>query len=77
MALLYEKGELRIGDTFHHQSIIRTKFTGRIVDTVTISENVCGIVPEISGKGWVTSIADVIVEPDDPLPTGYTVSDIW
>ena len=77
MALLHERGELKVGETFYHKSIIGTVFTGRIVDTVTITDNMCGIVPEISGRGWVTSITDVIVEPDDPLPIGYTVSDIW
>lgn len=34
-------------------------------------------VPEVTGCAWVTQICDVFVDPDDPFPYGYTVSDIW
>jgi len=77
MALLYERGELQLGETFTHHSILDTVFTGQLLDTVQVSENVKGVQPVISGRGWVTAVSDIIVEEDDPLPTGYTVSDIW
>ena len=77
MALMYDKGELRLGETFSHQSILNTVFTGHLEDTVEVSDQVTGVIPVICGRGWVTAVADVIVEADDPLPTGYTVADIW
>ena len=77
MALMYDKGELDLGQTFTHQSVLGTVFTGHLVDTVQVSDQVTGVTPVICGRGWVTGVADVIIEADDPLPTGYTVADIW
>ena len=76
MALLYDRGELKLGETFTHTSIIGTVFTGHLVNTVQFSDQT-GVTPVITGRGWITGHADVIIEPDDPLQTGFTVGDIW
>ena len=76
MALLHAKGELRLGETFTHRSIIGTEFTGRLVSTTSVG-SYDAVVPVITGRGWLTAVSDIIVESDDPLPTGYTVGDIW
>jgi proline racemase len=76
LALLHAKGEMRVGETLDHVSIIGTHFLGRIEDTTA-----CGTLPavvnSIAGRGWVTSIAQVGLDPDDPLPEGYTLPDTW
>ena len=76
MTLLHSRGELRLGETFTHTSIIGTEFTGRLVATTRVGDYEA-VVPVITGRGWITAVSDIIVEPDDPLPTGYTVGDIW
>ena len=76
MALLHAKGELRLGETFTHTSIIGTQFRGHLAETTKVG-NYEAVVPVISGRGWLTAVSDIIVESDDPLPTGYTVGDIW
>jgi proline racemase len=35
------------------------------------------VVPTITGRGWITGFANYVVAPDDPFPTGYTLTDIW
>ena len=76
MALLHAKGELRLGETFTHTSIIGTEFKGQLVEITKVGDYEA-VVPVISGRGWLTAVSDIIVESDDPLPTGYTVGDIW
>ena len=76
MTLLHARGELRLGETFTHTSIIGTKFTGHLVSTTTVGDYQA-VIPVITGRGWLTAVSDIIVESDDPLPTGYTVGDIW
>ena len=76
MALLHAKGELKLGETFTHTSIIGTEFRGRLVSTTMVG-NHQAVIPVITGRGWLTAVSDIIVEADDPLPTGYTVGDIW
>ena len=39
----------------------------------------CGdeAVPAIRGGAWITGITQVIVDPTDPFPEGYLLSDTW
>ena len=60
-----------------HRSVLGTEFRGELEDTVAVTEDILGVKPVIRGRGWITGVSDVIVEADDPLPTGFTVSDIW
>jgi proline racemase len=76
MATLHAKGELKVGDTFRHEGILGTVFTGHVVEEVTIGEY-RAIVPTITGQAWITGFAEYVVDPRDPFPDGFTVGDIW
>ncbi|WP_425089662.1 trans-3-hydroxy-L-proline dehydratase [Stappia sp.] len=76
MALMAAKGEMAVGDTFTATSIIGSSFSGRIVAETRIGER-AAIVPEISGRGWITGIHQHMLDPDDPWPEGYRLSDTW
>ncbi len=80
MAVLHARGELRIGDEFRHEGILGTVFTGRLVEETTIGSGDAArpaVVPEITGRAWITGFAQYVVDPDDPFPDGFTVGDIW
>jgi proline racemase len=76
MALMAAKGEMTVGDTFTATSIIGSSFTGRIVRETRVGER-AAIIPEISGRGWITGIHQHMLDPDDPWPEGYRLSDTW
>jgi len=76
MASLYAKGQLALGEDFHHEGILGTVFTGRLVEETDIG-GISGVVPIISGRAWITNIADYVLAEDDPFPMGYTVGDLW
>jgi proline racemase len=76
MAVLHAKGQLGVGDTFRHEGILGTVFTGRVVEETTIGEY-RAIVPTITGQAWITGFASYVVDPTDPFPDGFTVGDIW
>jgi proline racemase len=76
MAVLHAKGELRVGDTFRHEGILGTVFTGRVLGETTIGPH-RAIVPSITGQAWITGFASYVVDPTDPFPDGFTVGDIW
>ena len=76
MAALYAKGELGLNEDFHHEGILGTIFTGRLVRETRIA-NLTAVVPTIRGQAWVTGIAQYVVDTDDPFPNGFTVGDIW
>ncbi len=76
MALMMAKGQMTKGQTFEAVSIIGSRFGGRIVSETKVGER-AAIVPEISGRGWVTGIHQHMLDPSDPWPGGYRLSDTW
>jgi proline racemase len=76
MAVLHAKGLLGLHEDFVHESIIGTTFTGRLVEETTVG-GVRAVVPAITGPGWITGIAQYVLDPSDPFPTGFTVGDLW
>jgi proline racemase len=34
-------------------------------------------VPSIAGRAWVTGTAQLMLDPEDPWPRGYRLSDTW
>ena len=76
MAVLYARGEMKVGDKFVGTSIIDTEFHCRI-DSVGEINGKPAINPIISGRAWVTGIHQHMIDPSDPFPTGYRLADTW
>ncbi len=76
MAALHAKGELGLNEDFHHEGILGTIFTGRLVRGAKIGDY-DAVIPTIRGQAWVTGLASYVLDPDDPFPNGFTVGDIW
>lgn len=76
MAVLHARGELRVGDRLIGRSIIDSRFDCRIVAEARVGEQPA-IVPAIRGRAWITGMHQLMLDPDDPWPTGYRVGDTW
>jgi trans-L-3-hydroxyproline dehydratase len=76
MAALHARGLMGAGDGMTHASVIGSAFDGRIVSETEVGGRPA-IVPAIRGSAWITGIAQVFVDPDDPFPEGYLLSDTW
>ena len=76
MALLHARGAMKACDRFTATSIIGSTFAGRIVEETRIGATPA-IVPEIGGRGWITGVHQHMLDPDDPWPEGYRLSDTW
>ncbi len=76
MAVLHAKGELPLERDFRHQGILGTVFTGRLVERATVGDR-DAVVPTISGRSWIYGFNTLVLDPEDPLPNGYTMGDIW
>jgi proline racemase len=72
MAQLHADGKLAIGQPFVNESIIGSRFTGRLVGETRVGE-LPAVVPEITGRAWVTGRGDYVLEPDDPFPAGFAL----
>ena len=76
MAVLEARGEMKIGQKIKAISIIGSSFEGKIVEKCNLN-GTSAIIPEISGRGWITGLHQHTLEPTDPWPEGYRLSDTW
>ena len=76
MAILYAKGELRKGDRMIGRSILDSRFDCSIVDETMVGDKKA-IIPSIRGRAWITGTHQLMLDPEDPWPEGYRLSDTW
>jgi proline racemase len=72
VAALHARGELRVGEEFVNRSVIGTRFTGRVVEETEVG-GLSAVVPEISGRAWITGRGEYLLDPDDPFPAGFAL----
>lgn len=70
LALLHREGALRPGETLVHRSILGTEFAARIVDKVQVAGRPA-VVTEIEGSAFLTGFHHFVLDPDDPIATGF------
>jgi proline racemase len=76
LAVLHARGQMGVGDSMTHASAIGSTFDGRIAEEARVGDR-SAIRPAIQGSAWITGIWQVFVDPDDPFPEGYLLSDTW
>lgn len=72
MAQWYAQGDLKVGDEFVHESIIGSKFIGRIEEE-TEFDGVKAIVPSIEGWARIHGYNTIIIDDEDPYALGFQV----
>ena len=76
LAVLHARKQISQGERLTTVSLIGSTFSGRILGTTKVGE-VTAVLPEISGRGWITGIHQHMLDPSDPWPEGYRLSDTW
>lgn len=76
MAVLHARGTMKEGDRLTARSVIGSTFSGRIIGETRVGGSPA-IHPEISGRGWITGMHQHMLDPSDPWPEGYRLSDTW
>ena len=72
MAALHARGGLALGQEFTNDSVIGSRFVGRLVEEVRVGDRPA-VVPEISGRAWITGMGQYLLDPTDPFPTGFAL----
>jgi trans-L-3-hydroxyproline dehydratase len=76
MAVLRARGLIGVGDVMTHASVLGSTFEGRVVSETSVGGKPA-IVPAIRGSAWITGISQILVDPTDPFPEGYLLTDTW
>jgi proline racemase len=72
LAQLHARGELAVGEEFVNRSVIGTRFGARIVAETEVA-GLPAVVPEITGRAWITGMAQYVLDPEDPFPAGFAL----
>ncbi|MCL6416824.1 4-hydroxyproline epimerase [Aestuariirhabdus sp. Z084] len=72
MAQWFAKGKLGVGDTFVHESIIGSRFEGRVEATAEVA-GLPAIMPSVQGWARIYGHNTIWVDSDDPYAHGFEV----
>jgi proline racemase len=70
LAIHHARGEVDLDQPIVVESILGTRFTGRVVETTTFGPY-SAIIPEVEGAAYITGRHQFLIDPDDPLRDGF------
>ena len=70
LALHHARGEIGIDDPIVIESILGTRFTGKVVETTTFGPH-DAVIPEVEGSAWIVGRNEFLMDPEDPLKDGF------
>jgi len=70
LALHHARGELTVDQPIVIESIIGSRFTGRVVKTTTFGPY-DAVIPEVEGSAHITGRHEFVFDPEDPLRKGF------
>ena len=76
MATLSARGLMKAGDLLNRDRSSMSRFVGKIAGETQVGDRKA-IIPELTGRAWITGVHQHMLDPDDPWPGGYRISDTW
>ena len=71
LAVLHDRAELAIGETFRHRSLVDSEFEAWIVDVGPAVGRHASVITEVEGSAYRTGESMFSLDPRDPLGTGF------
>ncbi|MBM3305578.1 MAG: proline racemase [Candidatus Aminicenantes bacterium] len=70
MALHHSRGEIGVDEPMVIESLIGTRFVGRVVQTVKFGPY-DAVIPQVEGRAFITGRHEFLIDPRDPLGAGF------
>ena len=70
LAIHHVRSEIDLNESIIIESIIGSRFTGRVVQTTTYGPH-HAIIPEVEGTAHITGRHEFLIDPSDPLREGF------
>jgi proline racemase len=70
LAIMKARGEIAPSEVIEVESIIGTRFSGRVVESTSFGPH-AAVIPEIGGTAHVTGRHEFLIDPRDPLGEGF------
>lgn len=72
LAIHHARGEIGLNESIVIESIIGSKFAGRVVEEATFGPH-AAIKPEVRGEAHIVGRNELWINPNDPLTNGFTL----
>lgn len=72
LAAHHARGEVAVGQEIAIESIIGSRFTGRIIGEARVG-NHAAVLPEVGGRGFISGFSQFVLDPEDEAGHGFLV----
>ena len=76
MASRLVRGLSQVGDKVVSRSTIGSEFVAQLTATARVGPYM-GAQVTVSGQAWIYGISQIGLDPSDPFPQGFALSDVW
>jgi proline racemase len=76
LATQFARGEIAVTGRSRSVSIIGSEFEVTLLGTTQLGEKTA-VLPRISGRAWIYGFQQIGLDPSDPFPLGFSLSDTW
>jgi proline racemase len=76
LAALHARGEVRVGETVVSRSVTGGEFRVLLRGEERLAV-IPAVLPRISGRAWIYGTSQIGLDPTDPFPQGFALSDTW
>jgi proline racemase len=76
LAVLHARGAVRVGERLRSRSIIGGEFVAEVIGEAVVGGRPA-VLPRITGQGWIYGREELRMDPRDPFPAGFALSDTW
>ncbi len=76
LAQLHARELIEVGQSFVHESIIGTTFDSSVLSATHVG-TYPAVISAVAGQAWITGLYQMGMDPTDPFPRGFTLTDTW
>lgn len=76
LAVMHARGEIEVGGKTKSRSIIGSEFDVELIAATMVGDKPA-VCPRITGRAWIYGTQQLGLDPSDPYPLGYALSDAW
>ena len=72
MAILHRREQVAVGEKIEVESLIGSRFSGTVAEPCSFG-GYDAVIPEISGRAYITGVHRFLLDPRDPFKNGFMV----
>lgn len=76
LAAMHARGLVKVGGVLTSRSIIGSTFKVELTGETMVG-TLPAVLPRVTGRAWIYGFSQIGLDPTDPFPRGFALSDTW